>query len=620
MLRFARLYDELDQTTRTSEKLAGLQSYFREAPPEDAAWGLYFLSGGRHKRAVSATVLRDSAAEASGYPAWLLGECYSAVGDFSETIALLLPEPSGTITPRPLHEVVEKWIQPLQKARDVEKRRMLPDIWSQLDSRQRFVFHKLISGTFRVGAARGLVVRALAAVAAEGGRTGGAVEIDAATMEHRVMGNWEPTAAGFLGLLQGRAVAEEGSGLYPFCLANQLNGPPETLGNVADYLIEHKWDGIRAQLIRRPSAEILVWSRGEELVTDRFPEAAAAGAMLESGTVLDGEILIWEDTSRVGQAADTGSPRPFAELQTRINRKPVPGTPSRKKNNGQLGLFGASDLAAPSAAATPIPFPGRGLVFMAYDVIEHAGGDVRPLPMSRRRELLEEIVRGAAARAAGSTWLPLRISPLVHVNTWGDAAAIRERSRESGVEGLMLKPRASVYGVGRARGSKDAGGGGWWKWKIDPYSVDAVLMYAQPGTGKRAGIYSDQTFGVWDESAPGARELVPFAKAYSGLTDEELREVDAYVRRNTLEKSGPVRMVKPELVFEIAFEGIQVSTRHRSGIAVRFPRIKAWRRDKKARDADTLETVRALLHASLARSSGVFRTAETGTGTEGHTP
>jgi DNA ligase-associated putative exonuclease len=301
-----------------------------------------------------------------------------------------------------------------------------------------------------------------------------------------------------------------------------------------------RWDGIRAQLIRRAGRSFL-WSRGEELLNGRFPEVEEAGALLPEGTVLDGELLPWVDDA----------PLAFAQMQRRIGRK----TLGRK-------------------ILTEVP-----VVLVAFDLLEEGGEDLRDRPLVERRARLGALLAhtGLAGR--------LVLSPAVAWRDWPDIVAARARARETGAEGLMLKRSASVYGVGRRRGD-------WWKWKVDPLSVDAVLIYAQPGSGRRAGLFTDYTFGIWD----GDR-LVPFAKAYSGLTDDESRRVDAFVRRNTLEKFGPVRTVRPELVFELAFEGIQRSTRHKSGVAVRFPRMARWRTDKRPEDADTLETVRALIPA-----------------------
>jgi DNA ligase-1 len=400
--------------------------------------------------------------------------------------------------------------------------------WSELGGRERYVWNKLITGAFRVGASQRLVVRALAEV------SGVADEVIA----HRLMGAWEPDAAFFQRLIATDTDDADKSRPYPFALAYPLELDSESLGPVEAWQPEWKWDGIRAQLVRRAGC-VWLWSRGEDLLTGRFPEVELTGGVLPDGTVLDGELLPWLD----------GAPLPFAQMQRRIGRK----TLSRK-----------------ILAEVPV-------VLLAYDLLEDGGADVRSLPLVERRARLEELVAALPGGAA------IRLSPVIEAPTWEALVEARLASRAHHAEGLMLKRLDSVYGVGRRRGD-------WWKWKVDPYSVDAVLIYAQPGSGRRAGLFTDYTFGVWDGD-----KLVPFAKAYSGLTDVEIARVDAFVRQNTLERYGPVRVVKPELVFELAFEGIQRSTRHRSGIAVRFPRMARWRTDKRAADADSIETVRALL-------------------------
>jgi DNA ligase 1 len=546
---FTALYDALDATTKTSEKEAALAAYFSSAPARDAAWALHFLTGRRPKRAVTHTQLRQWASEASGVPMWLIDACRDAAGDLSETIALLLPEPAQP-SDVALHELVETRLLPLAKLDDDARRELLMRTWRELPTRQVFVFHKLISGSFRVGAARKLVVRALAQVA----------QIDVAVMDHRLLGAWKPTAEDFARLTRrARSAGDAGSAdselsdpaqPYPFFLASQLDDPPETvLGEPSAWRAEWKWDGIRAQLIRRAGVA-LVWSRGEEQVGQSFPELEDLARALPEGTVLDGEVLAW-DTPRGGSVRD-GTPMAFSTLQLRLNRKRV----------------------------MPTLFPDVPIVFMAYDVLEHQGVDVRARPLDERRDLLERLAATLAAQ-------PLVLSRRVEAATWEELAAERARSRELGVEGLMLKRGSSAYGTGRTRGD-------WWKWKIEPFVIDAVMTHAQLGSGRRASLFTDYTFGLWD----GA-ELVTVAKAYSGLTNEEIAEVDAFVRRSTVGKHGPVRAVKPELVFEIAFEGVQESTRHRAGLAVRFPRIARWRRDKRATDADTIGALRAIYRSTL---------------------
>jgi DNA ligase-1 len=531
MRAFARLYAALDETTRTNDKIAALAAYFAAAPPADAAWALYFLSGRKPRQLIGTRRLSEWAIEAAGIPPWLFSECYDAVGDFAETVALLLPDAAAAAAP--IEDGLAYWIEqrllPLRGADEAAQRAALLAAWAELGHAERFLWNKLLTGGFRVGVSQRLITRALAQVSG----------VDDASIAHRLMGEWEPAAAWYEALLAPETADADLSQPYPFCLAHPLEGAPTSLGDRGDWQAEWKWDGIRAQLIRR-AGQTFLWSRGEELVTERFPELAATGDQLPDGTVLDGEILPYAK----------GMVMPFAQLQRRIGRK---------------------TLGKKLLAEVPV-------VLFVYDLLEEAGRDLRALPLHERRERLEALLSRAALPA-------LLLSPLAPGASWEELAASRGRSRELRAEGLMLKRRASPYRVGRVRGD-------WWKWKIEPYTVDAVLVYAQRGSGKRASLYTDYTFAVWDGD-----ELVPFAKAYSGLTDAEIREVDAYVRRNTLEKFGPVRTVKAELVFELAFEGIQRSTRHRSGIAVRFPRILRWRQDKPAREADSLTTVQALLEA-----------------------
>ena len=524
MKAFAELYVALDETTKTNEKVEALTRYFSRVPPADAAWAAAFLIGRRPKRLLESRKLAQWAIEESGIPDWLFGECYQAVGDFAETIALLLP-PAQLSSAQPLHYWIEERLLPLRDADDAAKRASLVAAWREMDERQRFAWNKIITGEFRVGVSQSLVVRAVAAV-------GG---MDVATVSHRLMGDWQPTAEFWLQLVAPDARDADVSRPYPFFLAYPLERRIAELGDIREWQVEWKWDGIRAQLIRR-HARTFVWSRGEELMTDRFPELDALAAQLPEGVAIDGEILPWKN----------GEPLPFAQMQRRIGRK-------------KLG---------------PRILSEAPVVMVAYDLLELRGEDIRERPIEFRRARLEEIAPPDSA---------LIVSPIVRADDWEQLAVRRQEARARKVEGFMLKRLGSPYRTGRRRGD-------WWKWKIQPYSVDAVLIYAQPGHGRRASLFTDYTFGVWDGS-----ELVPFAKAYSGLSDEEIRQVDAFVRGNTVEKFGPVRAVKPELVFELAFEGIQRSPRHRSGIAVRFPRMARWRKDKKAEEADTLDTIRALL-------------------------
>jgi DNA ligase-1 len=540
MKRFTRLYTALDETNRTNEKVALLTDYFRTAPPEDAAWALYFLTGRRLGRAISTTNLRQWVADFTGLPLWLVEESYHAVGDLAETLALLLP-PTAAGDDIPLHQLVEAQIRPLAKLNAAAQQQAIQAVWQALSPRARFVYHKLITGSFRVGVGRTLVIRALAQAA----------EIDPAIMAHRLMGHWEPTIADYTQLIARTAdqTPDQAGGEttaqttdhrrpYPFYLAYPLDGEPAGLGPRTEWQVEWKWDGIRAQIIHR-QGDILVWTRGEELVTDVYPEIAEVATALPTGTVLDGEILAWRNDA----------PLPFTQLQLRIGRKRL----------------------------TPAVLRDAPVVLMAYDLLEDAGGDIRTEPLHARRARLAEIV------AQLPPTLSIRLSTPLTAPSWPALSELHPTARSHQAEGFMLKRLDSAYGVGRVKGD-------WWKWKVDPFTVDAVLIYAQAGHGRRAGLFTDYTFAVWDGD-----ELVPVAKAYSGLTDAEIRQVDAFVRSNTTERFGPVRAVKPELVFELAFEGIQPSKRHKSGIALRFPRMHRWRHDKSPQEADTLQTLTTLL-------------------------
>jgi len=539
MKEFAALFLALDSTTSTKKKTDALLAYFQRAQPADAAWALYFLAGGKPRQTVPTGLMRAAARELAGIPEWLFDESYDVVGDLAETIAHVLPPAAATIE-LPLHVWIEERLLALRGQSPEAVSVALKGYWNELDTPGRFLLTKLIGGSFRVGVARSLVLRALAE----------ATGIDAKLLAQRLMGYTDkhhaPDAARYTLLVDPSEQSAQGASgqPYPFSLAHPLQAPVESLGERADWQVEWKWDGIRAQFIRRGTGSWL-WSRGEDLLNGRFPELDAMHALLPDHTVLDGEIVVWRE----------GRVQPFADLQKRIGRKTV-----TKKILAELPV-----------------------AFLAYDLLEAGGEDVRAWPQRRRRERLEQIVAGAAS--------PLQISPLVEAPDWPALAVLREESRSRGVEGFMLKQREGRYGAGR---TKDVGT--WWKWKIDPYSIDAVLVYAQSGHGRRANLYTDYTFAVWDGEAD-SRRLVPFAKAYSGLTDEEMRQVDQRIRQTTTEKFGPVRSVTPTLVVELGFEGIQASPRHKSGIAVRFPRMLRLRWDKPVEEADTLRTLQALRQA-----------------------
>lgn len=561
MKDFAGLYAELDATTSSNAKLAAMQTYFAQAQPQDAAWAVYFLSGGRPRQLVPVRILRDLAVEMSGLAPWLFEESYQAVGDLAETISLVLPEHPYT-SEAGLAEWIEDKLLPLRGETPEYLAHQLPALWAQLDRPSLMLCIKLITGSFRVGVSKLLVTRALASMAG----------LDSKRVAQRLVGYTDlsnrPNAAAYLKLIAPESSeehAQRGGQPYPFFLAHALAQPVETfealLGPPSNWQVEWKWDGIRAQVVKR-DGKLWVWSRGEELVTERFPEFDTLLHGLPDGTVIDGEIVVWKNQRPVTedafdpQSTEAPAVQPFALLQQRIGRK---------------------SLDRKILEDAPV-------VVLAYDLLEWEGEDWRNQPQAKRREQLEQVI----ARCNNPVLLP---SPILTGDDWFDLARQREASRRLGVEGMMLKARDAMYGVGR---TKDMGV--WWKWKVDPFSVDAVLIYAQRGHGRRASLYSDYTFAVWD-GPPGAsaRALVPFAKAYSGLTDAEMREVDSIVRKTTVEKFGPVSSVKPSLVFELGFEGIALSRRHKSGIAVRFPRMLRWRQDKTVDEADSLATLQNLL-------------------------
>jgi DNA ligase 1 len=570
MRRFAELYQALDASTATSAKVAALVAYFRGVgpiAPADAAWAVYFLAGGKPRQVMPTARLRDAACQRAGIDDWLFEACYQAVGDLAETIALVLPQ-RDEATARSdggLAFWIEERLAPLRGLQADEQMPRIQAALDELDAAERFLLVKLIGGGFRVGVSKLLVQRALAEYAG----------VDAKWMAQRLVG-WTqasstPSAARWAALVSQAGsdtpLADSGQP-YPFFLAHQLQAEPHTLGPVQDWLVEWKYDGIRAQVVKRRS-QVWIWSRGEELLTERFPEVVARASAWPDGTVVDGELLVWPEGDE--------HPSPFKTLQPRITRK---------------------TLSKKLLADAPV-------VLLAYDLLEHAGVDQRMQPQQARRAALEQLSQRLPPRA-------LRLSPVVQATDWPAYAALREEARSRGVEGFMLKHQHARYGAGRTKSD-----GTWWKWKSDALTVDAVLIYAQAGHGRRASLYTDYTFAVWsrppidaneaqavvdaitrrEAAVPGALQLLPFAKAYSGLSDEEFKAVDKVIRATTLEKFGPVRSVRPTLVFEIAFEGIGASPRHKSGVAVRFPRMQRVRHDKPLHEANTLEDLQAFIAA-----------------------
>ncbi|TZF83983.1 ATP-dependent DNA ligase [Pedobacter sp. BS3] len=530
MKRFAKLIQQLELSNKTNDKIEALVHYFNFTDDKDKVWVIALFTGKKPRRPVKAALLRQWVKELTQLPDWLFTESYHNVGDLSETIALLLP-PAEQLSDHPLHQWIES-LHELEGKDDEQKKQFILHAWNSLEPQERFIFNKLISGNFRIGVSNKMLVNALAKQS----------NTDSSQIMHSIMGKWDPYQITFQELIQGVHVNTDNSWPYPFCLAYALDTEPEKLGAPDEWQAEWKWDGIRGQIVKR-AGELFIWSRGEELVTEQFPELWFLQDMLPDGTVLDGEIL----------AAKNRQVLPFSVLQQRLNRKKI----SKKQlEEAPIGFF-------------------------VYDLLEYQGQDYRSQPLSERRKKAEELL------SALDDDSPVNLSPIISCSSWGELAALRETSRSVNSEGVMLKKRDSLYHSGRKRGD-------WWKWKINPYTVDTVMIYAQKGSGRRANFFTDYTFAVRD-----GENLITIAKAYSGLTDQEIREVNTFVTKNSLEKFGPVRTVRPELVFEIAFEGIAASKRHKAGIALRFPRILRWRKDKNVSEINTLTDLQQLLQSTL---------------------
>ena len=536
MKEFAALVNALGTSTKTNDKLEALQNYFASASAKDKIWVIAIFSGRRPKRIVNSNLLISWCIEITGLASWLFEECYHTVGDLGETIALLLPEPEphNLAKEQTLSYYLETFIR-IEKENEAIRKQFIIDSWQRLDRNEKFVFNKLITGNFRIGVSQTMMVNALSKT----------VQVASSVIAHRISGNWDPVTTNFEDLLNESSTNIDHSKPYPFYLAYAVEDDDlSNLGDISEWQAEWKWDGIRGQIIKRNN-ELFVWSRGEELMTDKFPEYKEFQDKLQEGVVIDGEII------SLAVPADTGifKPLPFAALQTRIGRK---------------------NITKKQLTEAPVGF-------IAYDLLEHNGNDLRNEPLDKRRLLLQEVISNVNHPA-------IHISPVIDARGWEELREVRSRSRDMGSEGIMLKRKNSIYQVGRKRGD-------WWKWKIDPLTIDAVMIYAAKGHGRRSNLYTDYTFAVRDGD-----KLVSFTKAYSGLTDKEFAQVDAFVKRNSIEKFGPVRTVKPELVFEIAFEGIAASTRHKSGVALRFPRMNRWRHDKKPEEINTLDDLKDLLN------------------------
>ena len=528
MKHFSNLISAIEITNKTNAKIEALVNYFSIAPDKDKLWMIALFTGKRPPRPVKSTLMKEWCMEITGLPEWLFLESYSTVGDLGETIALLLPPPEHHIE-KPLNQWMDELIALKQKT-DTEKKEYVLNAWNGLQPQDRLIFNKLIGGSFRIGVSKKTLVNALAKL----------TDSDANQLMHSIIGKWQVNAISFKDLIAGEHINYDASKPYPFCLAYALEKDLDELGKPKDWQVEYKWDGIRGQIIKRNN-EVFIWSRGEELVTEQFPELVEKIMSWEHDFVIDGEILAIKDSSVLL----------FNDLQKRLNRKNVT---KKLLEDVPVGLF-------------------------LYDVMEFNGEDIRERSMAERRNILTDILKNNTSET-------IKISEIIAFEKWDELNTYRDQARQLNSEGLMLKQKKSPYHTGRKKGD-------WWKWKVDPLTIDAVMIYAQKGSGRRSSKFTDYTFAVKNDD-----KLVTVAKAYSGLTDAEITEISRWVNKNAIEKFGPVKTVKPELVFEIAFEGIALSKRHKSGVALRFPRIKRWRKDKTVEDIDTIESVKDLITAT----------------------
>ena len=531
--KFSKLFEDLDSNNSSNKKVNFLTKYFKLNNNLNNILTIYLLIGKKNKRFISGKSLREYYANIYKIPKWLIDECYSKVGDSAEVIALLLQDKileKNIKDDISLNELINEILPKLKKLDENKKKIYIKSLWEKISKDNQLIFNKILTGTFRIGVSKGLVVKAISNM----------IGIDESIILHRLMGELEPIEETYMFLINQKLEQKElDYKPYPFQLANTFDERIKETISVDKYQIESKWDGIRSQIIKR-SNNISIWTRGEELVNKTFPELIKIISHFKNDFVLDGEILIWDENKN--------RPKNFSLLQKRLGRK----SPSLKIQK---------DLP---------------VVFMAYDILEINGKDIRSKILSERRDILEKSFSNLISEDK-SIIEKIKITKLHQISNWKDLEEVKNSARKSNTEGLVIKDKQSEYVPGRKKGN-------WWKYKIDPMQLDGILIYARPGSGKRADLYTDYSFGIWEDN-----KLVKFANAYSGLNNEEIRELDKWIRRNTLEKFGPVRSVKPELVFEISFDNIQISKRHKSGIALRFPRITKWRRDKNIMEADNLE-------------------------------
>ncbi|MGB0914279.1 MAG: cisplatin damage response ATP-dependent DNA ligase, partial [Phaeobacter italicus] len=474
----------------------------------------------------TAKMLCEWAAEQADLPLWLLQESQAVVGDMAETIALVLPRPTCQ-SDISLSDLISL-IADLATLREDQKRDRVQSVWDKLGVDERCLFNKLITGGFRVSVTQKQMARALARVSG----------LNETALIHRLAKGWKPDQISFAEFIAADSEGDDASHPYPIFPTRPLEGLPPKLGLARNWVSEWKWDGIRGQLIVR-NRRHYIWSRSQELVTERFPELGRSADFLPDGTVIDGEIIAWQ----------AGLPLPLNAVEKRIGRKTVPKALLRD---------------APC-------------ILMAFDLLEQDGIDLRPLPLKDRQARLQRLMRDVPCEAG------LRLSEQIEFDDWNELTSIRAIARDRRTRGVMLKHRESPYPATPEQGN-------WRAWEVDPLTMDAVMIYAQSGQGRALTPVTELTLAVWS-----GNELVPIAKVRPELSTAELGELTAWIQKNTTQRFGPVRQVTPQQVFGLAFDTVCESPRHKSGISLRNPRLTRWHRDSPVQQATTLDDLRVLL-------------------------
>jgi len=527
MKAFAKLISNLEQTSKEAFKVTALAQYFSNATDEDKLWTLALFTGTRPKRVVDIKALKEFAEQVYTEGEWLFEASHQIVGDMAETIAYFLPKAK-----RNGNHTLSEWISMIRtifNAERIDQRDAITKAWDTLRPEERFIFNKLITGGFRIDVSLKLLSKALAIVTGK----------DENLLAHKLNSDWHPDEVSFETLIFTENPEAEKSKPYPFHLAHTLESTVAELGDISNWQVERKWDGIRVQVIVRGN-KISIWSRKGDILSSKVPELKPLAESMEDGTVLDGELICFKN----------GKILPINNLRTRFGRR----------NNSKK------------------QFEESPCVFMAYDILEFKGEDIRNKDLAERRKKLEKVILQYYDEHK-----IILLSDIINNDNWESINSEREKSREHQVTGLVLKNKKSIYGSSRVEGD-------WWKWPVDPLFIDAILLYAQAGEGGSSKMYREYSFALWH-----GEDLVTFAKAKSGLEDKELKELTSFVKKNTKEKFGPVRSVAAVQIFRLAFDSITASKRHKSGILLKNPRLIEWLRDKNIEDGNNLDDLKKML-------------------------